>query len=199
MNPKDMVKTAFVCPWGKYEYRRMPFGLWNAPTVFQLLMEKVLADHCEYARTYIDDIIVFSKDWESHLHHIRKVLSALSSAGLTANPTNCEWGGRQMLYLGHMVGSGKLSVPRDRAEAMANFQWPVTKRGLRSFLGSVSYYRRFIPRIAERPLHCCVIRCVMCVSFMFLHRRLSLCYIPMPRCWDLVVYLILLTRSNIVF
>ena len=127
----------------------MPFGLRNAPAVFQLLMEKVLDDHREYARTYIDDIIVFSKDWESHIHHIRKVLSALTSAGLTANPTKCEWGGRQMLYLGHMVGSGKLSVPWDRAEAMANFQRPVTKRGLRSFLGCVGYYRRFIPRIAE--------------------------------------------------
>ena len=99
VNPKDMVKTAFVCPWGKSEYRRMPFGLRNAPAVFQLLMEKVLADHREYARTHIDDIFVFSKDWESHLHHTRKVLSALASVGLTANPIKCEWGGRQMLYL----------------------------------------------------------------------------------------------------
>jgi len=131
----------------------MPFNLRNAPAVFQLLMEKVLADHREYIRTYIDDIVIFSKDWESHLKHITKVLSSLVSTVLTMIPSKCEWGGRQMLYLGHMVGSGKLSVPWDRAEAMGNFQRPVTKKGLRSFLGSIGYYHRFIPRMTELKLN----------------------------------------------
>ncbi len=68
VKPEDQPKTAFVCPMGKFEFCRMPFGLTNAPAVFQQLMECVL-EHCpEYARPYIDDIIIFSLDWESHLH-----------------------------------------------------------------------------------------------------------------------------------
>ena len=109
---KDRAKTAFVCPMGKFHLNRMPFGLMNAPAIFQQLMEQVLQDHKAFARPYIDDVIIFSSDWTTHLDHIRRVLEALKRAGLTANPKKCEWGGKHMLYLGHIVGSGKLVVPQ---------------------------------------------------------------------------------------
>ena len=146
---KDRAKTAFVFPMGKFHFNRMPFGLMNAPAIFQQLMEQVLQDHKAFARPYIDDVIIFSSDWTTHLDHIRRVLEALKRAGLTANPKKCELGGKHMLYLGHIVGSGKLVVPQDRAKAMREYVQPVTKKGLQSFLGSVSYYRHFIPNIAQ--------------------------------------------------
>ncbi len=115
-------------------------------------MECVL-EHClEYARPYIDDIIIFSLDWESHLQHVASVLKALKVAHLTANPLKCEWGGRQILYLGHVVGDGRLAVPEDRARAMLDYKPSKTKSGLRSFLGSISYYRRFIKNVANFKL-----------------------------------------------
>ena len=138
VHPIDVHKTAFVCPWGKFEFQRMPFGLRNAPVVFQELMVRVLDSCREFARPYIDDIIVFSANWVEHLGHFKKVLQALKEAGLTANPTKCEWGGCHMLYLGHVVGSGHLAVPEARAKAMQDYILPKTKKGLRSFLGSIS-------------------------------------------------------------
>ncbi len=76
-------------------------------------------EHClEYARPYIDDIIIFSLDWESHLQHVASVLKALKIANLTANPLKCEWGGRQILYLGHVVGDGRLAQGRIQGGVM---------------------------------------------------------------------------------
>ena len=136
--------TMLTCPWGRYRYNRMPFGLKNAPAVFQCLMEKVLKPCCEYAVVYIDDIIVFSKSWSEHVQHLREVLKVLRKAGLTAHPSKCAWGKRTVKYLGHVVGSVKVAVPEHRIEAMASYKHPVTKNNLRTFLGSVGCYRDFI-------------------------------------------------------
>jgi len=69
--------------------------------------------------------------------------------GLTANPDKCQWEGRQMSYLGHVVGSGRLAIAQDRALAMRMFERQKSKKGLRSFLGSVGYYQAFIPHFAD--------------------------------------------------
>ena len=141
--------TTFVCPFGKFKFRRMPFGLKNAPAVFQILMEKVLATCREFSAVYIDDILIFSNSWVDHLDYVHKVLMALRLAGLTAKPSKCEWGRQYLDYLGRRVGSGKVAVPEQRVEAMADFKLPVTRKDLRSFLGSIGYYQRFIPHFAK--------------------------------------------------
>ena len=102
--------TTFTCPWGKYRYNRMPFGLKNSPAVFQHLMEKVLELCCEYAAVYID-IIVYSKNWSEHMQHLREVLKVLRKAGLTPCPSKCAWGKRTVNYLGHVVESGSIVKP----------------------------------------------------------------------------------------
>ena len=116
---KDL--TTFISPWGKYHFKRMPFGLRNAPATFQALIESVLRQCAEFAVVYIDDVLVYSNSWAEHLQHLKHVLEALKKAGLTAKPEKCQWGRRHLDYLGHRVGCGKVAVTEHRVEAMANF------------------------------------------------------------------------------
>jgi len=90
----------------------------------------------------MDDIVVFSRIWTLHLEHIGRVLRKLGEAGLTANPIKCRWGSRSIEFLGHQVGDGRMSLPSHRAEALRSYSRPYTKKGLRSFLGAISFYHR---------------------------------------------------------
>ncbi len=80
---EDREKTAFVCPFGKFQYVRMPFGLTNAPSVFQRLMDVVLVDCMKFAKVYIDDVLVVSEGWSEHLGHLKMLFGILLKAGLT--------------------------------------------------------------------------------------------------------------------
>ena len=111
MEPKDQEKTAFVCHAGHFQFTRMPFGVRNAPAMFQKLMDKVLKEVKGYARAYMDDIVVFSSSWENHVRHVRQVLKLLNQAGLTVNPEKCRWGGTKLRFLGHIIGNGSLAIP----------------------------------------------------------------------------------------
>jgi len=150
VEPGSRDKTTFVCPFGRFRYVRMPFGLKNAPALFQRMMEKVLDSCKEYASCYIDDVIVYSRGWEEHLVHLRRVFSRLRAHHLTVKPSKCEFGKMYLEYLGHVVGNGRLAIPQHRVEAIQKFIQPVTQKDLRSFLGTLSYYRKFIPGFAEQ-------------------------------------------------
>ena len=142
-------KTAFITPFGKFAFNRMPFGLRNAPAIFQRTMKEVLRGCYLYASPYIDDILVFSQNGVEHVRHLREVLKALGRSGLTIKEKKCEFGKTHLEYLGHLIGNGELAVPRHRATAMAEFILPKTKRQLRAFLGAASYYRKFIWQFAN--------------------------------------------------
>lgn len=86
MTPVDKEKTTFGTPWGLFQFRRMPFGLHGMAALFQCLMDQLLAPHQKYTTTYIDDIIIFFRDWEMHHQHLRKILEEFWQAGLLANP-----------------------------------------------------------------------------------------------------------------
>ena len=141
LSEQAQVKTAIVTPFGKFQ---MPFGLVNATSTFQRLMDRVLEGMQEFSSAYIDDILIYSPDWESHLEE----------AGLTAKVAKCEWAKTQLVYLGHRIGHGRVAVPEDRATAIAEFVKPTTKKGVRAFLGTSGYYRRFIPDFGKlaKPL-----------------------------------------------
>ena len=98
--------TAFVTPFGLYQFRVMPFGLNGAPATFQRLMDHVLRGLEEFSATYIDDVVIFSLTWESHLENVRTVLGQLRQVGLTAKPWKCQFGMDECTYLGHVVGGG---------------------------------------------------------------------------------------------
>jgi len=150
VDPADQPKTAFTCHRGKFEFERMPFGVKNAPAAFQELMERVLRGEELHARPYMDDIVVFSSSWEDHVRHVRSVLEKLKEAGLTASPKKCHWGGSCVEFLGHMIGGGKMSLPQHRVTALAKYERPRSKKGLRAFLGSVSFYRRYVDKLASQ-------------------------------------------------
>lgn len=85
-------KTAFATPDGLFQYRIMPFGLHGAPATFQRLMDKLLRPHAKYAAAYLDDVVIHSPDWESHLDKVQAVLDTFRREGLTANPSKCALG-----------------------------------------------------------------------------------------------------------
>ena len=149
VDPASQCKTAFVSPYGKFEFQRMPFGLKNAPAAFQRMMEVVLGDCYEYSAPYIDDVVVFSENEVEHVQHLRCVLECFRKFGLTVKEAKCEWGKVKLEYLGHVIGGGEMAVPAHRAAAMANYIQPRTKKQLRSFLGAAGYYRQFVKGFAK--------------------------------------------------
>ena len=144
MTETDICKTAFICHRGKFEFLRMPFGVKNAPAIFQELMQALFDDDKDFCTPYMDDIVVFGNSWEEHLDHIERVLTRLREAGLTANPDKCKWGGQTMEFLGHQVGDGRMMMPAHRAEALGRYSQPTTKKGLHAFLGAIGFYRRYM-------------------------------------------------------
>ena len=121
VNPEFQDRTAFVTPWGKFCFLRMPYGLRNAPTMFQHLMDMVLAELEGYAVPYIDDILISSESWDVHLQHVRTVMGRLSNAKLTAKPAKCEWGKMFVNYLSHKVGDGHVSFPDARVASIREY------------------------------------------------------------------------------
>ena len=150
MKVGDIPKTAFICHRGKFEFLRMPFGVKNAPAAFQELMQGILEPHRLISTAYMDDIVIFSDSWEDHLDHIQAVLQTLRTAGLTANPRKCRWGGSSIEFLGHQVGGGKMSMPQHRVDALSTYTRPLTKKGLRAFMGSIGFYRRYVSKLADQ-------------------------------------------------
>ena len=136
--------TAFSTRYGLYQFRVMPFGMMNAPGCFSRLMRTVLQG-LDNVSCFIDDILVHSHDWSSHLATLRQVLTHLKDHGLHLKPSKCEMGFTQLQYLGHLVGEGVVSPVQDKVRAIKDMEKPSTVTQLRSFLGSVGYYQRFIP------------------------------------------------------
>uniref|UniRef100_A0A3B5QLU2 Gypsy retrotransposon integrase-like protein 1 n=1 Tax=Xiphophorus maculatus TaxID=8083 RepID=A0A3B5QLU2_XIPMA len=134
--------AAFITPTGLYSYNVMPFGLKNAPATFQRLMNKVVG--ClEGCSVYLDDIVVYSNSWSSHLEQLTTLFDRLVDARLTVNLAKCEFARATVIYLGHQVGQGKVCPVKAKVEAIEKYPPPTTKKELMKFLGLVGYYRAF--------------------------------------------------------
>lgn len=142
-------KTAFITPQGKFQFCRMPFGLCNAPAVFQRMMDVILAD-CPQAAAYIDDIVITSNTWEEHLKDLAEVFRRLEGAGLTVKKAKCAFGKAEVGFLGHWLGGERVRPQQAKLEALQEYATPKTKKDLRAFLGFIGYYRRFVPDFATK-------------------------------------------------
>ncbi|KAI2645187.1 Retrovirus-related Pol polyprotein from transposon 17.6 [Labeo rohita] len=142
-------KTAFTTPSGHWQYRSLPFGLHGAPATFQRMMDILLRPHQNYAAAYLDDVVVHSEAWEDHLDRLRRVLSELRRAGLTANPRKCHLALSEAKYLGFQVGRGLIRPQEKKVEAILTAPKPETKTQVRAFLGLAGYYRCFIPNFSS--------------------------------------------------
>ena len=143
-------------PLGFWECERMPFWLTNAPATFQRLMESCLGElHPSWCITYLDDVIVFSWTPEEHLVRFQAVFDKLKAAGLKLKPSKSELFRKQINYLGHVVGHKGITTDPKKIEAVTEWPRPTTVTEVRSFLGFVGYYRRFIPNFSNgaKPLN----------------------------------------------
>ena len=143
--------TAFTCgPLGFYECDTMPFGATNAPATFQRLMHDCLGDlNMNWCIVYLDDIIIFSDTREEHIKRLEAVFQKLMAAGLKLKPTKCFFFRDEIEYLGHVVSGKGISTNPKKIEAVTKWPTPKTVYDVRSFLGFVGYYRRFIKNFSK--------------------------------------------------
>lgn len=156
VDPQDREKTAFTTPVGLYEFQRMPFGLCNAPATFQRLMQQCLNGQItDSLLVYLDDIIVYSSDFATHLKHLEEVFERLSKHGLKLRPDKCKLFHRQVKFLGHVVDREGVKPDPEKIAAVVDWPAPTTAKELKAFLGLAGYYRRFVPGFAKiaRPLN----------------------------------------------
>lgn len=150
MCPETRHKAAFITQNGIFEWTRMPFGLMNAPTSFQSLMMNVLRGlNWKSILVYVDDILVFSRDFKEHLVHLEQVFVRLREANLKLKPSKCSFAVKEVKYLGHIISADGVKIDTDKTSALLKFPIPKTQHDVRSFLGSANYFRKFIPSYSE--------------------------------------------------
>jgi len=144
----DIPKTAVITPFGLFEYLMMPFGLRNAAQSFQRHIDNVLSD-CPFSRPYLDDILVFSPDLQTHKSHLSSVLKKLNDHNLVINLKKCTFFAEEVQFLGHLLSHKGIRPLPSKLETIALLKLPKTVTNLRSFLGAVNFYHRFIPNASS--------------------------------------------------
>ncbi len=142
---EDREKTAFSTPWGLYQFKKMAFGLCNAPATYSRLVQRVLEGiPLSVAIPYLDDTAVHSRTLPDHLHGLDLVLGAHARAGLTLQPSKCQLFQDKIEYLGHEISEQGIKIPSKYVQVVSEWPVPTSVKDVRVFLGKVSYYRKFI-------------------------------------------------------
>ena len=147
--------TAFSTPHGHFQFKRLSFGLKNAPSAFQRDMQIILqAFPWKNVVVYIDDILIMSETFDEHIELLRRVLTTLEQHNVKIKPRKCEWIKKSVQFLGHIVSGEGLTKPREYIEKVMNFPRPVTVKDLRRFLGLINFQRKFIRHCStiQQPL-----------------------------------------------
>jgi hypothetical protein len=156
MHDSDIPKTSFVIPHGQYEYLKMSFGQRNASATFQRCMTELLRPLLyRGVLVFIDDITVYASTIPELLDRLSKVFKLIKEEGLTFNPKKCVFFEKEVVVLGHQVSPEGIKPLKDKVKAIEEWREPMNKKGVRSFLGTASYYRQYVPDFAKiaAPLH----------------------------------------------
>ncbi|GJY06850.1 reverse transcriptase domain-containing protein [Tanacetum coccineum] len=155
IDPQDQEKTTFTCPYGTFAYRRMPFGLCNAPGTFQRCMMAIFHDMIEETmEVFMDDFSVFGDSFSSCLSHLDKMLKRCEDTNLVLNWEKCHFMVKEGIVLGHKISKSGIEVDKAKVDVIAKLPHPTSVKGVRSFLGHAGFYRRFIQDFSKiaRPM-----------------------------------------------
>ena len=142
-------KSAFVLSsLGKYQFNRVPFGLAQAPAYFQKLINDVLKG-CNFAKGYLDDIIIYSRSEKEHLEHLEEIFTRLKAAGLKLKLEKCCFFKKHIQYLGHLISADGIQPLPEKLESIAKMPAPRNPKEVKQFIRLVGYYRKFVPRFAD--------------------------------------------------
>nr|GEX33708.1 reverse transcriptase domain-containing protein [Tanacetum cinerariifolium] len=145
IDPKDQEKTTFTCPYGTFAYHRMPFGLCNAPGTFQRCMMAIFHDMIKKTiEEFMDDFSVFGNSFQSCLSHLEKMLKRCEDTNLCLNWEKSYFMVKEGIVLGHKISKKGIKVDKVKINVISKLPHPTTVKGIRSFLGHVGFYRRFI-------------------------------------------------------
>ncbi|CAC5420621.1 Retrovirus-related Pol polyprotein from transposon 17.6 [Mytilus coruscus] len=156
LDPETKHKTAFTCHEGVFEFNRLPFGLSNSPHTFQLVMSEALRGiNWKSALVYMDDVLIFSKTFEEHLHHLTILFQKLREVNLKLKPTKCTFAAKEVKFLGHVLSKDGIAVDTTKIDAVKTFPVPQNITDVRAFLGLANYYRKFVKGFSKiaSPLH----------------------------------------------
>ena len=150
VEPDSQLKTAFLCHKGLFYFKRLPFGLKNAPISFQCMMETVFAQEIgQYLAVYIDDLNIYSKNFEEHLIHLRSVLEKCKKYGLKLKREKCKFACEELEFLGHVIGKDGLAPDDRKVQTINEYPAPTNTLEIQSFLGMTGFYRQFIQDYSE--------------------------------------------------
>jgi len=153
---EDQEKTCFVTRKGVFGFKVLPFGLCNAPSTFQWLVDMTLAGLTwEICLCYLDDLIIFSKTFHDHIKRLQAVFDRLRAADLKLKPSKCVIFARQVKFLGSVISDQGVAPDPEKIEAVATWPTPKSVTEVRAFVALAGYYRRHIRGFSEiaRPLH----------------------------------------------
>jgi hypothetical protein len=150
MDESSKQKTAFIVDNNLYEWKRLSFGLTNAPGTFQRLMNYVLRSVIgKMCLVYLDDIIVFSKSKEEHLANLGRIFDLLKEADFKLGLSKYKFMRESVQYLGHVISANGITPDPEKIEILKNFKRLTSVVEIQSFLGLESYYHRFIKNFAD--------------------------------------------------
>ncbi|GJU92418.1 reverse transcriptase domain-containing protein [Tanacetum coccineum] len=155
IDPQDQEKTTFTCPYGMFSYRRMPFGLCNAPSTFQRCMTAIFHDMIEeIMEVFMDNFSIFGDSFSSCLSHLDKMLKRCEDTNLVLNWEKCHFMVKEGIILGHKIAKSGIEVDKAKVDVIAKLPHLTSVKGIRSFLGHVGFYRRFIQDFSKiaRPM-----------------------------------------------
>jgi transposase InsO family protein len=153
---RDAEKTAFITRSRQYKFTVLSMGLMNAPSQFQRLMGLVLVGLLwDVCLAFLDDVIVFSRDFDQHLERLSAVLNCLAKASLKLKASKCQLFQGKVKFLDHVISAEGIATDPDKVRIVEDWPRPRNLHEVRSFLGLASYYRRFVTQFADiaRPLH----------------------------------------------